>query len=264
MRYEILGPFRAVDADDHFQLSAKKAQIVLAALLIRADQVVTADQLVTELWHARPPARASAGVHVYISQMRKFIRRPPSSGSTIITCAPGYMLCPNEDEIDFTLFQDLMRRGRRHLTEGNPERAADILEQALNLWRGPALGGLRGGQMLDAFVELLEECRLECLEMLAESHLMLRRHRETVSTLSSLVKEYPLREAFYKLLMLALYRSNRQGDALRVYQSARSVLNDELGVGPCRELRDLHAAILHEDESLDELAHHALHALRAA
>lgn len=254
MRYEILGSFRAVDDDGPLHLSARKAQVVLAALIIRADHVVSAEELVAELWHGSPPNRALAGVHVYISQLRKFIRRPASSNSAIVTWAPGYMFCPNQDELDFLLFQDLVQDGRRELRAGNHAGAAENLERALGLWRGPVLGGLRGGQIVDAFGAWLEESRLECLEMLAEAHLTLRRHRETVGALSSLVREHPLREAFYKLLMLALYRSNRQADALRVYHSARSVLNDELGVEPCRELRDLHSAILLEDDRLDALA----------
>jgi SARP family transcriptional regulator, regulator of embCAB operon len=254
MRYEILGSFRAVDDDGPFHLGAKKAQVVLAALIIRADHVVSAEELVAELWHGSPPNSALSGVHVYISQLRKFIRRPASANSSIVTWAPGYMLCPNQDEIDFLLFRDLMRDGRRELRAANHAGAAEILERALGLWRGPVLSGLRGGPIVDAFAAWLEECRLECLEMLAEAHLMLRRHRETVGPLSSLVREHPLREAFYKLLMLALYRSNRQADALRVYHCARSVLNDELGVEPCRELRDLHSAILLEDEGLNALA----------
>jgi DNA-binding SARP family transcriptional activator len=109
------------------------------------------------------------------------------------------------------------------------------------------LGDLRNGPIVDGFVTWMMESRMECLEMLADAHLRVGRHRELVGRLYSLTAENPLREAFYRQLMLALYRSERQADALKVYQSARATLNDELGLEPCKALRDLHQAILAED-----------------
>src|SRR6185503_18952705 len=119
------------------------------------------------------------------------------------------------------------------------------------LWRGPALGDLRAGPIVEGFVTWLAEARLECLEMLADSHLELGRHRELVGRLYSLTAEHPLREAFYRQLMLALYRSERQADALKVYQMARKTLNEELGLEPCRSVQDLQRAILTADDQLD-------------
>lgn len=250
MRFEILGPLRAVDGEQEFQLSASKEELLLATLLIRANHVVTADQLQTELWNEAPPQRAAAGVYVYIYQLRKFLKRPGNSTSRIVTRTPGYLLQLRSDELDSVLFQDAVRRGRLHLRSYRPREAVEEFESALAHLRGAALGGLCGGPIVGGFAAWVEESRLECLEMLFEAYIMLRRDRESIGMLYSLIAEHPLREAFYRLLMLALYRTDRQADALRVYQEARAVLSEELGVQPCRALRELHQAILSEDDTL--------------
>ncbi len=148
----------------------------------------------------------------------------------------------------------LVNQGRALSKERRYEEAAACLEDALGLWHGPALGDLSNGPIIDGFVAWLMEARMECTEMLAEAQLQLGRHRELVGRLYSLAAENPLREAFYRQLMLALYRSNRQAEALKVYQMARKTLNDELGLEPCRGLRDLQRAILTDDDQLDLLA----------
>jgi DNA-binding SARP family transcriptional activator len=247
VRYEILGPLRVIDGNDCSFLTARKIETVLAVLLIRSDQAVVPDQLMTEIWADRPPRRATAGLHVYISQLRKFLHRPDQAGNPVITQPPGYLLRKGSDEIDFHEFLQLMNQGRTHMKERRYAEASTCLETALTLWHGPVLGDLRNGPIVDGFVTWMMESRMECLEMLADAHLRVGRHRELVGRLYSLTAENPLREAFYRQLMLALYRSERQADALKVYQSARATLNDELGLEPCKALRDLHQAILAED-----------------
>lgn len=247
MRYEILGPLRVVDGDTSSSISARKIEIALAVLLIRADQVVTHDQLMTEIWGDRPPRRATAGLHVYISQLRKFLYRPGRLENPVVTRQSGYLLRTGSDELDVRIFLDLVKQGRANVREERYEEAVHRFESALALWRGPVLGDLRDGPVVSGYTTWLAEARLECLEMLADVCLRLGRHRELVGRLYSLTAENPLCETFYRQLMVALYRSERQADALIVYQSARRTLQDELGLEPGRALREVQQAILSAD-----------------
>lgn len=251
VRYEILGPLRVVDESGSSFISARKIEILLAVLLIRSGQVVTADQLMAELWGTQFPRRATAALHVYISQLRKFLCRPGRPGSPIITRPAGYLLQMGSDELDVDLFRQLVATGRASARKGHHAEASDFLERALALWRGPVLDDPCAGPIIEGYATWLTEMRIECVEMLVDSQLEMGWHREIVGRLYSLIAEYPLREAFYRQLMLALYRSERQADALNVYQSARKMLNDELGLEPCRVLRDLQQAILMADDQLD-------------
>jgi len=250
MEYEILGPLRVTDGDGSYFINAKKMQVLLTLLLIRARQVVTIDEAIAEIWGNDPPRRATAGIHVYISQLRKFLDRPGRSESPILTRPPGYLLQLGDDQLDVHQFQELMHRGRGYLGSGQHAEASTVFEGALALWRGPVLGDLCAGPILEGFATWMQETRLECVELLVETQLSLGRHRELVGRLYSLTAEHPLREAFYRQLMLALSRSERQADALRVYQQARNTLNEELGLEPCRALRELQRAILVDDERL--------------
>ncbi|HET8659298.1 MAG TPA: AfsR/SARP family transcriptional regulator [Micromonosporaceae bacterium] len=251
MRYEILGKIRVVDGATVSTVSARKIEILLAVLLIRSGQVVGTTQLMTEIWGEHPPRRATAGLHVYVSQLRKFLSRPGSAGSPIVTTPPGYLLQLGSDELDVQVFQHLVDQGRSEQRAGCIEEACASFGAALNLWRGPALGDLRDGPLVNGFAGWAEQARLECTEKLVDGGLMLGRHRELASYLYTLTIEYPLREVFYQQLMLALYRSGCLADALKVYQSARAVLMDELGLEPCRSLRDLQRAILLGDPALE-------------
>nr|MDT0660532.1 AfsR/SARP family transcriptional regulator [Micromonospora sp. DSM 115978] len=254
MRYEILGPIRTVNGTATATVSACKIETLLAVLLIRADQVVGAGQLMTEIWGENPPRRATAGLHVYVSQLRKFLGRRGTADSPIVTAQSGYMLRLGADELDVQDFQRLVDAGRRNQRAGRMEQAWEAYESALSLWRGPALGDLRDGPVVSGFAGWGEQARLECAEELVNCGLALGRHREYVSFLYALTTENPFREAFYRQLMLALYRSGCQADALRVYQSARTVLRDEFGLEPCRSLRDLQRAILLGDPRLEAVA----------
>lgn len=261
MRYEILGPLRLVDGGVTSAPSARKMAVVLGALLVRAEQVVSAEQLMAEIWHDDPPRSASASLYVHISQLRKFLHRP-GRPNPIATRRPGYLLHIGADEFDVHDFQDLAEIGRRHVRTGRHEEAAHCFDEALRLWRGPALGDLRDGPIGASFTTWLEETRLECLELRIESGLALGRHRELVGRLYSLTSENPLRETFHHQLMLALYRSERQADALAAYQAARAVLNEQLGLEPGRALRHLQQAILASDDGLDLPGTRGKHAAR--
>lgn len=254
MRYEILGPLRVQHDGKAYSLSTPKVEVLFSTLLIRSNQVVSADQLLSELWDGELPKRACAGLYVYVSQLRKFLAHAGKAKKSIETRAPGYLLNVEPGELDLTEFQSAVFKGRRLLETGNPAQAAQSLDAALGLWRGSAFGGLKGGPLLRGFTIWLEEARLECSELAVKALLAQGRHQEAVSRLYSLMAEHPLRETIYHLLMLALYRSSRPADALRIYQQARSLIIDEIGLEPSRALRDLHQAILLEDAALDAVA----------
>ncbi|WP_348533663.1 AfsR/SARP family transcriptional regulator [Kitasatospora sp. GAS204B] len=231
-------------------LSARKKEILLATLLIRAGQVVTKDQLVDELWGDKPPSRSTAALHVYISQLRGFLPCRDRERSPIVTRSSGYLLELGEDELDFQIFQRLTIQGRGHARAQRYEQAVGCFDQALALWRGPALGGLKEGRIVSGFATWLEELQLECVELNVTSNLALGRDHELIGLLYSLILEHPLHEAFYQGLMAALYRVGRRGDALQVYRRAREVLRRDLGIEPCRQLRDLHQTILAAEDDL--------------
>jgi DNA-binding SARP family transcriptional activator len=240
-----------VDGETASFVGPRKVAILFALLLARSDQVVSTDQLISETWGGRPPRRANAAVHVYVSQLRKFLAGAGGDADPIVTRPPGYMLRTGSDVLDVHEFQRAVQQGRTAGRRGQHEEAVRHFETALDMWRGPVLGELRDIAAVNAFATWLEELRLECLELLVESLLELGRHREIVGRLYNLTTEHPLREAFYRQLMVALYRSERRADALSVYQKVRQELHAELGLEPCRALREVHRAVLTADPQLD-------------
>jgi DNA-binding SARP family transcriptional activator len=251
VRYKILGPLRLVHDDGQLYISARKIEILLAALLIRSEKVVTVHELFTEIWGQQLPRRSTAALYVYVSQLRKLLSRLGGSHSAIVTKSPGYLLHLNGDELDLHVFQRRVQQARAYAAAERHGDAVAAFEGALDLWEGPALGDLRDGPVISGFATWLEEARLECTEAMIESYLASGRHRQVVGRLYDLTAAQPLREAFYRQLMIALYRSERQADALKVYHTARSWLNDELGLEPGRALRNLQRAMLSGDSDLD-------------
>jgi SARP family transcriptional regulator, regulator of embCAB operon len=251
LRYEILRPLRVVDENGARSITAPKVELLLAVLLSRADQLVTTSTIMAELWPEQPPRRAAAGLHVYVSQLRKFLHRPDRARSPIVTHKAGYLLTLDSDELDAEIFLRLARLGREHAQAGRLVQAEDCLERALGLWRGPLFGDLKRGQRLSAYAVWLTQEKLDWVELLIDVRLALGAHRAVISELYALIEEYPLRESFYRQLMLALYRSERQAEALRVYQTAWRVLDSELGVAPCRSLQRIHSDILNAHDCLE-------------
>jgi DNA-binding SARP family transcriptional activator len=221
----------------------KKMKITLAVLLVRSNQVVSTEQLIAELWQDSPPLRATAAIYVYISQLRKLLGRE-NHKEAIITESAGYVLCAESDELDYISFQLLLRQGRSHLMQQECEQAVAVLEEALGLWRGPALRDLGDGPILGGFAARMGEARLECLELFIEAGFRLGRDREIVSMLFQLISEFPLHEVFYVQLMQALHHSERRADALRVYRRAWQVFASELGLEPSARLKELQRAVL--------------------
>lgn len=248
MRYEILGPLRIIDGKTTKTIKAQKVEILLTALIIRADQVVSAEQLIREIWGEEPPRSATAGLYVYISQIRKLFRRPGTDASPVLTRPPGYMLTLGSDGLDLHDFTRLLKMGRTQLRSGGYEAAVRSFEDALALLRGPFLpDDVARGPILQGFRTWLNESQLECMESLMDARMALGRHRELVSDLYLLSTEHPMREAFHRQLMLALHRSGCRGDALLVYQRVRRTLREELGVEPGTALKDVQRAILMDD-----------------
>lgn len=247
MRYEVLGDLRVADESNYAYISARKVAILLALLVIRRGGFVSVSQIIDEIWEDRPPAKANGALHVYVCQLRKFLKNLSTTDSQVLTRSSGYLLHLGKDELDLQIFQDLIQQGREQMQDRRFREAAQSFDDALALWRGPALTDLEGGPIIRAFAAWVDEIRLECVELRIEAGFALGRHREHVGQLYALTSEHPLREVFYRQLMLALYHSDLQADALRVYQSARDTLRQELGLDPCRRLRDLHRSILTSD-----------------
>ncbi len=248
LRYELLGPLRVVDGHGIHTVPAKKMQVTLGLLVILHDQVVSKEKLIYEVWRDQPPRRAVAGIHVYISHIRKLLATRSPQESRIVTTSSGYMLRLLESETaDFEDFQRNLDAGKEYHRSRRYEEAMGCLADALDMWRGPALDEIQDGPVVNGFVIHHDELRLECIELMVSAALALGRHRETVGFLYSLVHDHPFHEDFYQKLMLALYRSGRRADALRVYQSARETLRAELGLEPSVPLQQLQHRILTAD-----------------
>ena len=245
MEFRILGPLEVVDEGRQLALGAAKQRALLALLLLHANEVVSSERLVEELWDGRPPAKAIKSVQVYVSQLRKAL-----GATRLETRGQGYVLHVEPTDLDSRRFEALVGEARKAVEQGEARRAAETLRIALAVWRGSALADFRYEQFAQAEIARLEELRLTALEDRIEADLALGRDAELVPELEALVGAEPLRERTRAQLMLALYRSGRQADALEQYQAARRVLDDQLGLQPGRALQELERAILEQDEAL--------------
>jgi DNA-binding SARP family transcriptional activator/class 3 adenylate cyclase len=249
MEFGILGPLAVRTEGRELQLGSAQQRTLLAILLLHAGEPVSTSRLADDLWGERPPATATKAVQVRISELRKAL-----GDGVIETHALGYVLRVEDHELDAARFERLLEQGRRLLAGGDAERAAQLLAEALGLWRGPALADFVYEEFARGGAARLEELKLVAREAQLEAALALGRHAEAVPELEGLVREHPLRERLRELLMLALYRTGRQADALAAYQDARAALRDELGLDPGQPLQRLEKAILQQDPSLDPAA----------
>jgi predicted ATPase/DNA-binding SARP family transcriptional activator len=248
MEFRILGPLEVAEGDRQRQLGGTRERALLAILLIHAGEVVSADRLIEELWGGDLPGNPANALQVVVSRVRKALEDPAGPGR-IVTRKPGYALQVRPEELDAGRFGRLVAQAQR-ASPTDQARALALLEEALGLWRGPAYAEFAVEGFAREEITRLEEERIRAVEMKAEAELALGRHARIVGELGALVAGNPLRERLRGLLMLALYRSGRQGEALRVFQEGRSVLVDELGVDPGPELRELHQQILLQAASL--------------
>src|SRR5439155_15922180 len=232
MEFRVLGPLEVVAAGSTFVPSAPKVRALLAILLLHANELVSADRLIEELWSGEPPASAAKVLQTYISQLRAAL-----GAERIVTRSPGYVLRVDEDELDLARFERL--------------RAAGKPSEALALWRGAALADFAYERWAQPEIAALEERRLATLKERFDGELASGRHAFVVGELEALVEQHPLREQLRGQLMLALYRSGRQAEALEVYRDGQRWLLEELGLEPGAALRRLERAILRQDAALD-------------
>ena len=223
--------------------------MILSMMALNANRVTPVEQLIDAVWDTSPPSTARAQIQICISALRKLFS-DAGQPEVIKTYPPGYMLEISASELDSEEFAGLVVAARRQADDGRLAVAAATLRNALALWRGPALAGVQSS-LVRRSAALLDESRLAAIEERVRLDLGLGRHEEISGELAGLVDEHPLRERLYGFLMLALYRSGRQAEALEVQRRARTLLVEELGIEPGQELQDLERAILNRDPSLD-------------
>jgi DNA-binding SARP family transcriptional activator len=244
MEFRILGPLEVADGDNVITLGSAKQRALLAILLLSANEVVSADRLIDELWGARGPESGRTALHVLVSKLRKALGH---AGMALASRPPGYVMKLEPDQLDLRRFERLVAEA----DACEPAVAAGKLREALALWHGPALADLAYESFAQPAIGRLEELHLAALEKRIDADLALGRDGDVVAELEGLVAQHRLREALRAQLMLALYRSGRQADALAAYQAARRTLMEELGIGPSPPLRELEEAILRQDPSLE-------------
>src|SRR4051812_41648356 len=252
MRIRLLGNLEVTD-DVGERVSVRGAKLgrLLAALALDAGRVVGTDHLIESIWGDVLPLKVDNALQVLVSKLRHTLAPAAGAGPAVVTRAPGYLLDVAPDDVDTLRFAALVAEGRSRLEEGSEEEATGLLRQALGLWRGPALADFAFDEFAAGERVRLEELRLSAAEDCIRADMGLGRHVRCVGELEQLVAAHPLRERLWCQLMIALYRSGRQSEALRVYQDARAHLGHELGIEPGPELRRLEVAILAQDPALD-------------
>ncbi|MFE1929104.1 BTAD domain-containing putative transcriptional regulator [Streptomyces sp. NPDC059474] len=254
MRYRVLGALELRDGDGWTSLGPAKWRTLLAVLLCHANQTVSTERLLDELWgEDGAPQSATKLLQTYVSRLRQTMG--DEAGQTLITekqgyKAQGYRLAVEAAEFDAHRFEQLVEEGRRSLDREAPETAAERLREALAMWRGTPFADVPPTPAVAAEATRLEECRLQAVDARIDADLRCGRHTAVLGELEALTAEHPFREELRGRLMLALYRSGRQADALAVYRDLHRLLSEELGVEPTPPLRGLHERILNADASL--------------
>lgn len=247
--FGILGPLEIVCDGKARVPSAPKVRCLLGLLLARSGQVVTVENIIDELWGMEPPRSAVTTTQTYVCHLRKRLEEAGVTREPMLeTAAPGYRLSLAADMLDAERFERLAGRGRLLATQGELADAAQLLREALGLWRGPALANVACGPLLSAHVAHLDELRLRTLELRIGVDFALGRDRELIPELRSLTALYPLNEWFHGRLIDALRRAGRRADALHAYRKACQVLADELGLDPSPELRRRERMVLLGEE----------------
>ena len=241
MEIRLLGPLEVSHGGNVLVLPRRQQRALLAALALRAGEVVSTDRLVADLWGESAPASATGSLQNTVSALRKLLGR-----DVLVTQAPGYRLAVDADSVDANRFERLLESARK----AEPAARAELLREALALWRGPALADLDEEHFARLEAARLDELRVTALEEWVDTELELGRHTALVGELEPLVATHPLRERLRGQLMLALYRCGRQAEALEVYRAARLALADELGLDPSPDLQELERRVLRQDPSL--------------
>jgi DNA-binding SARP family transcriptional activator len=246
MEFGILGPIVVRTETGDIRISGARRRGLLVRLLVTANELVPAGRLADDLWAGEPPSGAASTLQSHIS----FLRRALGSGR-LVGRDGGYVLEVVDHELDVRRFEDELRRGRDALVGGDPGGAARLLVTALGRWRGRALADVSGTPWAVPEEARLEELHIGAIETWLEARLVLGEHREVVALAEGAIADHPLREEIWSYLMLALYRSGRQADALRAYQRLRTLLGEELGISPSARLVALDDAIVQQKSELD-------------
>jgi YVTN family beta-propeller protein len=249
LTFSLLGPLEARVDGEPLPLGGARQRSLLALLLLHANESVSRERLIEGVWGAERPSTIGAALNVHLSRIRKLLAAA-GTDATLVTELHGYVLEVDPERLDVHCFERRIREGRQALVAGRAEESAATLDRALALWRGPPLAELALDASVDATLARLGELRLSGLEDRFEAELQLGRHTELVAELEEFVREHPLRERARAQLMVALYRSGRQAEALKAYRDVRTLLADELGLDPGPELQRLEKAILVQDASL--------------
>ena len=245
VEFRILGPLEVLVDGRVVALGGTRQRAVLAILVLHRDEVVSVDRLIDALWGERPPATAKKTVQVYVSRLRKELGE-----GMVATRGGGYVLEARPEDVDVERFTRLAGEGGEALERGDPDDASELLAEALALWRGPPLADLAYESFAQNEIARLEEGRLVAIEDRIDADLALRRHEALIAELERLIADHPTRERLRAQLMLALYRSGRQAEALETYREARRELDRELGLEPGPELQELERAILNQDPAI--------------
>ena len=245
MEFRILGPLEVWAGESRVEVGGGKQRALLAILLLNSNEVVSSDRLIHELWGEAPPPTANKALQNLVSQLRKVL-----GDDVLLTRSPGYLVALEPESLDAHRFDALLERGRGALREDDPDQAAKLLRDALALWRGSALAEFAFEPFAQGETRRLEELRLGALEERIEADLALGGHGSFVAELEELVAAHPLRERLRGQLMLALYRSGRQAEALEIYREGRRILVEELGLEPGADLQSLERGILTQDPTL--------------
>src|SRR6516165_896660 len=243
--FRILGPLEVVRGGRQVELGPRRQRALLALLVLHANQVVAGERLIDELWGEAPPASAANMIQVYVSRLRKAL-----GPGVLLTQPPGYVLQVGEGQLDSARFATLLAAAGDALRAGDPGAARTLLGEADSLWRDPPLADFTYESFAQAEVARLEELRLEALELQIDADLALGRQALLVGEIERLIALHPFRERLRAQLMLALYRSGRQAEALEAYRQARTALVEELGIEPGTALQELERAILAQDPGL--------------
>src|SRR5215217_5505915 len=244
LEFRILGPLEVRRDGAAVEVSGQRQLAVLALLLLNANRVVPTERLVDHLWGEHPPRAAVPALHNALTQLRKLL-----GGDALQRRPPGYMLRVDPDRYDLARFERLLAAAR----EAEGDERARVLRDALAEWRGPPLQELAYESFAQSEARRLDELRISALEDRIDADLEAGRHAALVPEIEALVSEQPHRERLRGQLMLALYRSGRQADALQAFQDARRALAEELGIDPGSNLRQLHASILRQEAGLDRI-----------
>ncbi len=248
MEFRILGPLEVVEDGNPVALGTLKERLVLGVLLLHANEFVSRERLIDDLWGEAPPPTARKAVNVYVSQLRKALGR--AEADPIATASGGYRLQVEPDAVDALRAQLLLGQARERASRGELDSASEVFAEALSLWRGPTLAGLQLESRGRDEVDRLDELRITTLMERIDCDLALGRHDQVLGELTVLVREHPLRERLRAQQMLALYRADRQAEALEAYVEARQTLVDDLGIEPSEALQRLQQAILRHDPAL--------------